>query len=453
MQITETVNDHLRREFRITVEASDLDAKLLSRLEGMKDQVQLKGFRPGKVPVAHLRKTFGKSMMGEIVQEAVAEFSQKAVDDRSLRPAMSPQIQLVSKVEEVIAGAEDLVFTMGVDLMPDFKLVDASSISLMRPMTDVSDDDVLQSLKRLAAQQRTFEPKGDDAQAQEGDQLVIDFTGKIDGIPFDGGTAENAELVIGSGSFIPGFEEQLKGSKAGDAKVVAVTFPADYPAANLAGKYADFDVTVKEVRRGIEAEVDESLATKLGLDSLDKLRDAARMQLTNQFGQASRAHLKRALLDALDGSHSFDLPMGMVEAEFKQIWTQVEQDIKSGNLADEDKSKTEDDLKAEFRAIAERRVRLGLVLSEFGRVNNVQVTQEELSRAVMMQARQYPGQEQRIVEIYRNNPDALAQLRAPLFEDKVVDFLCGQVKITDKQVSRDDLFKDPDDLAKILKAN
>ncbi len=453
MQITETVNDHLRREFRITVEARDLDAKLLSRLEGMKDQVQLKGFRPGKVPVAHLRKTFGKSMMGEIVQEAVAEFSQKAVDDRSLRPAMSPQIQLVSKVEEVIAGAEDLVFTMGVDLMPDFKLVDPSSIALTRPITDVADEDIEQSLKRLAAQQRTFEPKGDDAQAQDGDQLLIDFTGKIDGIPFDGGTAENAELVIGSGSFIPGFEEQLKGSKAGDAKVVAVTFPADYPSANLAGKYADFDVSVKEVRRGVEAEVDETLATKLGLDSLDKLREAARMQLTNQFGQASRAHLKRALLDALDGSHSFDLPTGMVEAEFKQIWTQVEQDIKAGNLADEDKTKSEDDLKKEFRSIAERRVRLGLVLSEFGRVNNVMVTQEELSRAVMMQARQYPGQEQRIVEIYRNNPDALAQLRAPLFEDKVVDFLCGQVKITDKQVSRDDLFKDPDDLAKILKAN
>lgn len=453
MQITETVNDHLRREFRITVEASDLDAKLLSRLEGMKDQVQLKGFRPGKVPVAHLRKTFGKSMMGEIVQEAVAEYSQKAVDDRSLRPAMTPQIQLVSQVDKVIAGSEDLIFTMGIDLMPDFKLADASAISLMRPVTEVSDDDVQQSLKRLAAQQRTFEPKGDDAAAQEGDQLLIDFVGKIDGIPFDGGTAENAELVLGSGSFIPGFEDQLVGTKGGDAKVVAVSFPADYPAANLAGKFADFDVKVKEVRRGVEAEVDETLATKLGLDSLDKLRDAARAQLSGQFAQASRAHLKRALLDALDGAHSFDLPSGMVEAEFKQIWAQVEQDIKAGNLADEDKSKSEDDLRKEFRAIAERRVRLGLVLSEFGRVNNVQVTQDELSRGVMAQARQYPGQEQKIFEIYRNNPDALAQLRAPIFEDKVVDFLCGQVKITDKQVSREDLFKDPDDLAKILKAN
>jgi trigger factor len=342
---------------------------------------------------------------------------------------------------------------MGIDLMPDFKLAELAGIALIRPTAEVSEENVMDSLKRLAAQQRTYEPKGADAAAQDGDQLLIDFAGKIDGIPFEGGTAENAELVIGSGSFIPGFEEQLKGAKAGDAKVVSVTFPAEYPAANLAGKFATFDVTVKEVRRGVEAEVDESLATKLGLDSLDKLRDAAQSQLTNEFGRASRSHLKRALLDALDEAHSFELPPGMVEAEFKQIWAQVEQDIKSGNMADEDKSKSEAELRDEFHRIAERRVRLGLVLSEFGRINKIEVTQEELNRAVVAQARQYPGQEKKIFEIYRNNPDAVAQLRAPIFEDKVVDFLCGQVKITDKQVSREDLFKDPDDLAKILKAN
>lgn len=453
MEITETVHEPLRREFRITVGVHDLDQKLQTRLEGIKDTVNLKGFRPGKVPVAHLRKTFGKSMMGEIVQEAVAETSQKAVDERSLRPAMSPQIQMVSQFEQVIAGGEDLVFTMGIDLMPDFKLAELSSIALMRPTAEVSDENVMDSLKRLAAQQRTFEPKGEDAAAQDSDQLVIDFTGKIDSIPFEGGTAENAELIIGSGSFIPGFEEQLKGTKAGDAKTISVTFPTDYPSANLAGKFAEFDVTVKEVRRGVEAEVDESLATKLGLESLDKLRDAAQAQLAAEFGRASRAHLKRALLDALDVAHSFELPPGMVDAEFKQIWAQVEQDIKSGNMAEEDKSKSEDELKEEFRKIAERRVRLGLVLSEFGRVNKVEVTQDELNRAVVAQARQYPGQEKRIFEIYRNNPDAVAQLRAPIFEDKVVDFLTGQVKIEDKQVSREDLFKDPDDLAKILKAN
>ena len=453
MEITETMHQPLRREFRITVGVQDLDAKLSTRLDGIKDQVNLKGFRPGKVPVAHLRKTYGKSMMTEIVQEAVAEYSQKAVEERALRPAMSPQIQMVSPFEQVVAGTEDLIFTMGIDLMPDFKPTDLSAIALVRPVTEVGDESVMESLKRLAAQQRTYEPKGDDAPAQEGDQLLIDFAGKIDGIPFDGGTAENAELVIGSGSFIPGFEDQLKGAKAGDAKMVSVTFPAEYPSANLAGKFATFDVTVKEVRRGIEAEVDESLATKLGLDSLDKLRDAARMQLENEFGRASRAHLKRALLDALDSTHSFDLPPGMVEAEFKQIWAQVEQDIKSGNMAEEDKSKSDAELRDEFRRIAERRVRLGLVLSEFGRINKIEVTQEELNRAVVAQARQYPGQEKKVFEIYRNNPDAVAQLRAPIFEDKVVDFICGQVKITDKPVSREDLFKDPEDLAKILKAN
>jgi trigger factor len=453
MEITETVHEPLRREFRITVGVRDLDEKLTSRIEGIKDQVNLKGFRPGKVPIAHLRKTFGKSMMGEIVQEAVAEYSQKAVEERSLRPAMSPQIQMVSPFEQVIAGAQDLVFTMGIDLMPDFKLAELSSIALMRPITEVTDENVMDSLKRLAAQQRTYEPKGEDAAALEGDQLLIDFKGQIDGVPFEGGTAENAELVIGSGSFIPGFEDQLKGAKAGENKTISVAFPHDYPAANLAGKFASFDVAVKEVRRGIEAEVDEGLATKLGLDSLDKLREAARAQLSAEFARASRSHLKRALLDALDATHSFELPPGMVEAEFKQIWAQVEQDIKSGNLAEEDKSKSEAELREEFHRIAERRVRLGLVLSEFGRINNIQVTQEEMNRAVVAQARQYPGQEKRIFEIYRNNPDAVAQLRAPIFEDKVVDFLCGQVKITDKPVSREDLFKDPDDLAKILKAN
>ncbi len=453
MQISETVNEHLRREFRITVAKTDLDARLSTRLEGLKGQVNLKGFRPGKVPVSHLRKTYGKSMMGEILQETVAEFSQRAVEERSLRPAMSPSIKLESEVEKVLDGAEDLVFTMGVDLMPDFTLTDVTQISLLRPVAEVSDAEVLESLKRLASQQRTYEPKGDDAAAQDGDQLLIDFIGRIDGVPFDGGTAENAELVLGSGSFIPGFEDQLKGTKSGAKKTVAVTFPENYPSANLAGKPAEFEVTVKEVRRGVDAEVDDTLATKLGLDSLDRLKDAARVQLANEFGRATRAHLKRALLDALDERHSFDLPSGMVEAEFKQIWTQVEQDLKSGNLAEEDKGKSEDELKSEFRKIAERRVRLGLVLSEYGRTNNVQVTQEELNRAVVAQARQYPGQEQRIFEIYRNNPDAVAQLRAPIFEDKVVDFLCGQVKITDKPVSREDLFKDPDELGKVLKAN
>lgn len=453
MQITETVTEQLRREFRITVGKGDLDARLSGRLEDMKGQVNLKGFRPGKVPVSHLRKTFGKSMMGEIVQETVAEVSQRAVEERSLRPAMTPSIRLEGQVDKVIEGAEDLVFVMGVDLMPEFALADVTQIALVRPIAEADEAQIAEWLQRLASQQRTYEAKGDGAAAGEGDQLLMDFVGKIDGVAFQGGTAENAELVIGSGAFIPGFEEQLKGAKAGDSKLVSVTFPESYPSADLAGKAAEFDVKVKEVRAGIDAVIDDTLATRLGLDSLDRLKEAAKIQLSSEFGRATRAHLKRALLDALDSRHSFDLPPGMVDAEFAQIWTQVEQDLKSGNLAEEDKGKSEDELRGEFRKIAERRVRLGLVLSEFGRTNNVQVTQEEVNRAIVAQARQYPGQEARIFEMFRNNPNAVAQLRAPIFEDKVVDFLCGQVKITDKQVSREDLFKDPEELAKLLTAN
>jgi trigger factor len=453
MQITETVNEQLRREFRITVGKGDLDARLSGRLEDMKGQVNLKGFRPGKVPVSHLRKTFGKSMMGEIVQETVSEMSQRAVEERSLRPAMTPSIRIEGQVDKVIDGAEDLIFVMGVDLMPEFALADVTQIALVRPIAEADEAQIAEWLQRLAGQQRTYEAKADGAAAGEGDQLLIDFVGKIDGVAFQGGTAENAELVIGSGAFIPGFEEQLKGTKAGDSKVVSVTFPANYPSADLAGKAAEFDVKVKEVRAGVDAAIDDTLATRLGLDSLDRLKEAAKIQLSSEFGRATRAHLKRALLDALDSRHSFDLPPGMVDAEFAQIWTQVEQDLKSGNLAEEDKGKSEDELRGEFRKIAERRVRLGLVLSEFGRTNNVQVTQEEVNRAIVAQARQYPGQEARIFEMFRNNPNAVAQLRAPIFEDKVVDFLCGQVKITDKQVSREDLFKDPEELAKLLAAN
>jgi trigger factor len=252
--------------------------------------------------------------------------------------------------------------------------------------------------------------------------------------------------VLGSGSFIPGFEDQLTGAKAGDARDVNVTFPDNYSSAALAGKAAHFAVSVKDVLKPVDAPIDDSLAQKLGLDSLDKLKDAIKGQMSGDFARASRAHLKRSLLDALDAQHSFPLPEAMVEAEFGQIWQQVEADIKGGNLADEDKSKSEDELRAEFRKIAERRVRLGLVLSEIGRINNIVVNQDEVNRALVAQARQYPGQEQRIVEFYQKNPDAVAQLRAPIFEDKVVDFLCTQIRIEDKTVTREELFKDPDDL-------
>lgn len=450
MNITETVAEGLRREFRVVVNAGALDQKLNSKLAEIQPRMQLKGFRPGKVPMAHLKKTFGKSVMGDIVNETVAEQSQKAVTERGLRPAMQPQVKLDSEMEKVLSGGEDLVFNVSVDLMPDFTPADLSDIALVRPVAQVADSEVDEALKRMADQSRTFEPKGDGASADTGDQVIIDFVGSIDGTPFDGGKAENARLVLGSGSFIPGFEEQLTGAKAGEDRSLNVTFPETYSSANLAGKAAVFAVTVKDVLKPVDAPIDDTLATKLGMESLDQLKQAITSQMAGDFSRASRSHLKRALLDALDSKHSFELPEAMVQAEFDQIWRQVEQDIKSGNLADEDKSKSEDELKAEFRKIAERRVRLGLVLSEIGRINNIVVNQDELNRAMVANARQYPGQEQKVMEFYRNNPGAIDQLRAPIFEDKVVDFLCTQIKIEDKAVSREDLFKDPDDLAPLI---
>jgi trigger factor len=452
MQITETLSEGLRREFRVVINAEALDQKLTSKLEEMRPQMHLKGFRPGKVPLSHLKRTYGKAMMGDIVNETVAETSQKAVTDRGLRPAMQPQVKLDSEMEKVLGGATDLVFNVAVDLMPDFEPAEMATMELLRPVADVADDDVNDAVKRMADQQRTYEPKGDDTAAESSDQIVMDFEGRIDGALFDGGKAENSRLVLGSASFIPGFEDQLIGAKPGDDRTVKVTFPADYNAANLAGKDAEFSVTVKEVLRPVDAVIDDELAKKVGLESLDKLQEAVRQQMALDYSRASRAHLKRAMLDALDEKHSFGLPEAMVEAEFSQIWRQVDADLKAGNIPDEDKDKSEDQLRAEFRKIAERRVRLGLVLSEIGRMNNINVTQDELNRAMVANARQYAGQEQRVMDYFRNNPEAVAQLRAPIFEDKVIDFLCTQIKIKDHKVSREDLFRDPDDLAPLMKA-
>lgn len=447
MQITELKADGLRREFRVVVAAAALDEKLNTKLVELQPQMHLKGFRPGKAPMTHLKRTFGKSLMSEIVQETVSETSQKALDEKGLRPAMQPAIKFENAVDTVIAGGVDLIYDLAFDLMPDFKPADPVSIALTRPVAEVSGEDVEQALKRLAEQQRTYEPRGDGEPAEKGDQLIVDFVGRIAGESFEGGSANDARLVLGSGMFLPGFEDQLIGAKAGEERAVNLTFPEDYGAKELAGKHAVFSVTVKDIMKAVEAVIDDEIAKKLGVESLETLRDVVKAQLQQQFGQASRGHLKRALLDKLDASHDFELPVAMVEAEFQQIWRQVEQDMKAGNVAPEDKDKSEDELKQDFRKIAARRVRLGLLLSEIGRINNVQVTQDEINRAAVAQARMYPGQEQKIMEMFRNNPDAFAQLRAPIYEEKVVDFLCTQIQITDRVVSREDLMLDPDELA------
>ena len=444
MQVTVTNTDGLKRELKIQVPAQDLEARLGAKLEEMKNQVRLKGFRPGKVPVSHLRKTFGKQVMGEIIQEAVGESSQKALADEALRPAFQPSIDLEGEIQEVMDGKADLTFKMSFEVVPTFDLADFSKVSVERLVAEVKDADIDEALKRLAENQKNFEPRAEGAKAEDGDLLTIDFVGKIDGVAFDGGSAEDANLELGSGRFIPGFEEQLVGVKVGDEKTVNVTFPAEYGAEQLAGKDAVFDVKVKEVKAPAEVAIDDELAKRFGFDALDKLREALAEQIKSDYTRMSRAHMKRAMLDKLDELHDFELPPSMVEQEFEQIWQQFQHELSHQNKTADDLDQPEDEVKAEYRKIAELRVRLGLVLAEVGEKNSISVTEQELSQALAERARQFPGQERQLYQYYQQNPQAVQELRAPIFEDKVVDFIAELADVTDKPVSRDELFADPD---------
>ncbi|HKD22685.1 MAG TPA: trigger factor [Rhizomicrobium sp.] len=452
MQITETVSEGLRREFKIVVGAADLDARLTDRIEEMKPQVHLKGFRPGKAPVSYLKKNYGKSMMGEIVEAVVSETSQKAISDNALKPAFQPRVELVSQLEQVVEGKSDLEFTIKVDLMPDFDLIDVSKLKVEKLVSDVTDKEVDEAVEKLAEQARTYSARAEGEAAEKNDAVVIDFVGKVDDEEFPGGKAEDFNLVLGSGQLIPGFEDQLVGAKAGDERDVKVTFPADYPEGKLAGKDAVFATKVKEVKSPDPIAIDNTLATKLGLDSIGTLKDRVRDQLKADFSRASRMHLKRRILDALDEAHSFSLPPTMVESEFDAIWRAVEAELKREGKTAEDEGKSEDELKKEYHDIAERRVRLGLVLARIGEQNGIQIANDEIQRAIMARARQFPGQEQQVFNFYANNPQAQAEIRAPLFEDKVVDFIAELADVSERSVDRETLFLDPDEAADKLKA-
>ena len=452
MQITETVSEGLRREYKVVIPKTDLDSRLTGRLEEMKPKLNLKGFRPGKAPVSHLKKTFGKSMMGEIVEAAVNESSQKAVTENALKPAAPPKVDLVSAIDQVVDGKSDLEFTVKVDLMPDFDLADVTKLEVERLTSEVTDADVDEGLKRLAEQTKSYSARPEGEAAQTGDLVVIDFVGKVDGTEFPGGKAENFNLGLGTGQLIPGFEDQLVGAKQGEAREVKVAFPADYPEATLAAKDAVFDVTVKEVKTPDEIVIDNEFAKKLGMDDLATLKERVQAQLKNDFAQASRMHLKRRILDALDAKHAFALPPGMVEGEFNSIWRAVEAELKREGKTAADEGKTEDELKKEYHDIAERRVRLGLVLAKLGEQNGITVAPEEVQRAIAGRARQFPGQEQQVFEFYTRNPQAAAEIRAPIFEDKVVDFIAELAQITDRKVDRETLFSDPDEAVEKLGA-
>lgn len=450
MNVVEKSSEGLSRQFEVVVPASELEEKLTAKIDEIRPEVRLKGFRPGKVPAGHIRKMFGASIMGDILQEIVPKATEETLSERNLRPAAQPAVDVKSDAEDVMKNGADFSFEISVEVMPEFEPADAKSFKVTRPVAPIADEQIDEALAELAKQAQSYESRGTGAKAKanDGDKVVINFTGRIDGEAFDGGTAEGAELVLGSGQFIPGFEDQLVGTKPGDKTDVTVTFPEDYQAEHLAGKEAVFETEVTDVQGPVETKIDDSLAEKLGLSDLETLKDALSKRFETEHAQASRMKVKRALLDQIDAAHEdVELPGRMVDQEFDAIWSEVAKAIESGDLDEEDKGKSEDELKAEYRTIAERRVRLGLVLAEMGRKANVDVSQEELARAMNQEAQKYPGQERQVIEFYQKNPGALQGLRAPIYEEKVVDYVLELAEVTEVEVDREALFADDDEPA------
>ena len=442
MDVTETKAEGLKREFKIAVPAAEIEEHLAKRLKELANTVTIPGFRPGKAPVSLLRKKYGPSVMGEVLEQTVNNSSMQIMSERSLRPAMQPKVEITSFEE-----GTDLEYTMAVEVLPDIEPVDFSAIRLERLVAKADEAEVEKALERLADAHKSSEPVSGGRKSATGDIVIIDFTGTVEGKEFPGGKADGYSLELGSESFVPGFEEQLVGVTAGDHVVVKVTFPEHYAAAELAGKEAVFDVEVKELRHTAPAPIDDELARKVGHENLAALKRSIGEEQEGQIKNLSRLRLKRALLDGLAETHDFKVPEGLLEREFDLIWKQFEaQRAADPDAEDEDDAgKTEDAHKADFRAIAERRVRLGLVLSDVGRTNNIHLSQEEINRALMVEVRGNPGREQAVIDHFRNTPGAMEGITAPLYEDKVVDFMLEMATITEKEASLEDLMRDPED--------
>jgi trigger factor len=442
MQVTETSADGLKREIQVVLAASDLTERRDERIEELKGQVQIKGFRRGKVPTAHLRKVYGKQLMAEVLQSAVEESSQKALEEREERPASQPKIDLPEDeklMEQVVAGETDLTYLMSYEIIPKFDVVDFSTLELERLTADVDPEEVAKAIQQLAERNVSYEAT--EAAAEDGYKLTVDFVGKIDGEAFDGGTAQGVELVLGQGGFIPGFSEGMVGAKSGEERKVEATFPDAYPVEDLKGKTAEFDVTGKEVAAPKVPEIDDEFAKTLGAEDLENLKKLVSEQMEREYAQVSRLKLKRQLLDKLNEAHDFELPPSLVDAEFEGIWAQVTQQMEQAGRTFEDEGKSEEEMRQEYRDVAERRVRLGLIIGDIGEKNSVEVTQDELRGALLEEARKYPGQEKFVYEYYEKTPGAIAQLRAPIFEDKVVDLIVEKAAVTDKKVSVEELAK------------
>ena len=440
MQVTETLSSGLKREYKVVVNAAELDKELNARLQELSAKANIKGFRPGKVPVPHLKRVYGKSAMAEVVQKTIDDKSKALLEEKNLKPAYQPEVKLPedeAEVNAIMDGKGDLAFSIAFEVIPSFDIQDHSGLDLVRHVVDVTEDEIEATLKRLSSQAKSFEEK--QGAAEKGDKLTINFVGTIDGTAFDGGTAEDVELEIGSGQFIPGFEDQLIGAKAGDELTVKVTFPESYGVKELAGKPAEFATKVTKVSAPTETAIDDDFAKKMGFEDLAKLKDMVKERMAAEFGQMTNMKMKRDVLDALDKLYSFELPEKLVEAEFNGIWNALTGEMARAKKSFEDEGTSEDDARKEYRTISERRVRLGLVLGTLGEKEGITVNEQELQQALMNRMRQFPGQEKQVMDYYRKTPAALVELRGPIFEQKVVDLIVGKAKVTDKTVTKEEL--------------
>lgn len=432
MQITELENAGLKRHYRITVDAPEIDAQMEQELRAAGERVRIPGFRPGNIPLKVLRQRYGKSVQGDVLKQVINKATTELVTGRGLRPALTPQVNI-----EDFAEGGALVFTVHFETFPDAPEVDFSRITLTRSVFDISEADIDEAQARIAERTPKLVPAGDGAAAASGQVVTIDFKGMIGGVAFAGGTASDFKLELGSGQFIDGFEDQLIGASAGEDRIVTVTFPADYPGAEVAGKEASFAVKVKAVERREPGVIDEEFARERGFETLDKLRAAIRTQLTREYDQVVRNQLKKELFDRLEEQYDFDLPQGMVDMEFNAIWERLKQAQSEGD--ESVIGRDEDALREEYRRIACRRVKLGLLLADIGNRNRIQISREELNRAMIQQAGMYPGQEKKVMEFYRNNPDRVEELRGPILEEKSVDFILERISFTDRKVTLEEL--------------
>ena len=440
MEVKETKAENLLREFDVEVPADEIEQNVIGKLQEISSSVTMPGFRPGKVPMTILRKKYGEHVIEEVLQQTVSTATTKVISENDLRPAMQPKIDMTE-----YSQGDDLKFSLSIELMPEVDLGALSNIELERMVFKVEDKEVDQALERLADAYRSTKPAGADHEAQNGDVVVIDFVGKVGGEEFPGGKAEGYSLELGTGSFVPGFEDQLVGAKAGDAREVKIAFPEDYPAENLAGQDAVFDVTVKEVQEKAAPEVNDELAKKLGKENVEQLQGGIREEQQKQYQEISKMRLKRALLDELENAYDLELPPRLLEVEFESIWGDFEKQREQNPDQFKDDEKDDETRKEELREIANRRVKLGLIMAEVGRQNKIELTQEEINRAVSAQASRYPGREKEIMEQYRNSPEALQAVTAPIYEDKVVDFILALAKVNEKEVSLEELMADPDE--------